>query len=106
MGQNCDSVWLPILLKELHSPHPELRFEAAKACAELEAEEAVPHLIELTRDSDVQIQISTIETLGQIGGSEAKEGLRQCLSSQKELIREAAKEALKEMRSREDPFSF
>ena len=28
MGRNCNPSWLPLLLKELHSPNPQLRFEA------------------------------------------------------------------------------
>jgi len=103
MGRNCNPGWLPILLKELRSPNPQLRFEAAMACAELEAEEAVPHLIELTEDSDAEVQLSAIEALGRIGGSDAKERLKECLGSPEETIREAAQESLEELRFWEDP---
>ncbi len=106
MGQNCNPSWLPLLLKELRSPHPQLRFEAAGACAKLEAEEAVPRLIELIHDSDAQVQVSAIEALGQIGGSEAKEALQQCLKSSEDVVREEAQEALKEMGFWEDPFNI
>lgn len=106
MGRNCNPGWLPILLKELRSPNPQLRFEAVRACAELEAEEAVPHLIELTRDGDAEVQISAIEALGQIGGSEAKEGLQKCLDIPEEPVRQAAQEALEEIGFWEDPSSL
>lgn len=106
MGRNCNPNWLPILLKELRSPYSQLRSEAAMACAELEAEEAVPRLVDLIGDSEVQVQISAIEALGRIGGSEAKERLQQCLDSPEKLLRQAAQEALAEMGLWEDPASL
>jgi len=106
MGRSCNPGWLPVILKELRSPDPQLRFEAVRACAELEAEEAVPNLIELTRDSDAEVQISAIEALGRIGGGEAKEGLQQCLDSSEEVIRQASQEALEEIGFWEDPSSI
>jgi len=106
MGRNCNPGWLPVLLKELRSPDPQLRFEAVRACAELEAEEAVPHLIELTRDSDAEVQISAIEALGRIGGGEAREGLQRCLDSSEEVVRQASQEALEEIGFWEDPSSL
>ena len=106
MGRNCNPGWLPVLLKELRSSDPQLRFEAVRACAELEAEEAVPHLIELTRESDAEVQISAIEALGRIGGGKAREGLQQCLDSSEEVIRQASQEALEEIGFWEDPSSL
>lgn len=106
MGRNCNPGWLPILLKELRGPNPQLRFEAVRACAELEAEEAIPHLLELTRDNDQEVQLSAIGALGQIGGGEAKEGLQECLESSEDIIREAAQEALEEIGFWEDPLSL
>lgn len=106
MGRNCNPGWLPVLLKELRSSDPQLRFEAVRACAELEAEEAVPHLIDLTRDSDAEVQISAIEALGRIGGGEAREGLQQCLDSSEEVIRQASQEALEEIGFWDDPSSL
>jgi len=106
MGRNCNHGWLPVLLKELRSSDPQLRFEAVRACAELEAEEAVPHLIELTRDSDAEVQISAIEALGRIGGGEAREGLQQCLDSSEDVIRQASQEALEDIGFWEDPSSL
>jgi len=103
MGHSCHPGWLPVLLKELHSPSPQLRYEAVKACAEQEAEEAVHHLLELTRDSDAEVQTSAILALGGIGGDEAKEALAECLESESEAVREAAQEALDEIGLWEDP---
>lgn len=105
MGQNCNPSWLPLLLTELHSPHPRLRFEAARACAELEAEEAVPRLVELLDDGDALVRMCAIEALGRTGGSEAKAALQECLDSSDESVREAAQEALQEMGSWDEPLA-
>jgi HEAT repeat protein len=106
MGRTCNSDWLSILLQELSSPYPQLRFEAARACAELEAEEAVPRLIELIQDSDAQVQISAIDALGRIGGREAKQALQECLDNADDALGQAAEGALDEMKFWEDPFAL
>ena len=106
MGRNCNRNWLPILLKELRNTDPQMRFEAARACGELEAEEAVPKLIELIKDSDSEVRLSAIASLGRIGGNRAKEALHECLDSQDELISEAAQDALEEMKFWEEPFAL
>ena len=72
MGRNCDSAWLPILIKEMASPSPDTRYEAAGACGEICDEEAVPHLIKLTQDKDPEVQQAAIIALGKIGGTKAK----------------------------------
>lgn len=106
MGRNCNRIWLSTLLQELGNPNPRMRFEAARACGELETEEAVPRLIELIRDSDFEVQTSAIESLGRIGGDQAKEALRECLDSDDEAISQAAQDALDEMKFWEDPFAL
>ena len=72
----------------------------------VEAEEAVPHLLELTRDSDVEVRTSAIEALGRIGGDLAKDVLRECMKSPDEAIHEAARDALDEIEFWDDPASF
>lgn len=106
MGRNCNRIWLPTLLQELGNPDPRMRFEAARACGELEAEEAVAKLIELLQDPDLEVRTSAIESLGRIGGERAKEALRQCLDSDNEVISEAAQDALDELKFWEDPFAL
>jgi HEAT repeat protein len=106
MGRNCNSEWLPILLKELDSPYPRLRFEALRSYAELEAEEAVLPLVKRIDDSDALVRVAAIQALGQIGGSEAKEALEMCLESEEEFIRETAEEALQEIGFWQDPLSL
>jgi len=45
------------------------RFEAAGACGELGAEEAVPFLIKLTRDDDADVQQTGYYGSWKIGGN-------------------------------------
>jgi len=106
MGKNCDTAWLPILLKELNSDSAEIRYEAARACGELGEEEAVLPLMKLVDDADIEVRLAAIQALGMIGGSEAKECLEHCLNSPEEVVCSAAKEALSELRAGEGLFSL
>ena len=106
MGRNCDSMWLPTLLTELSSDEAEIRYEAANACGELGAVEAVPHLIKLTEDEDAQVQEAAIKALGEIGGEEAKQALYKLAKNSQPRIRQAAKSTLKELTFCEEPLSF
>lgn len=106
MGLNCDPIWLPALLREVCNPEPEMRYEAATACGELEEEEAVPYLLPLLRDPDEEVRLSAIEALGHIGGGLAKEKLQECLQDPQEHIREAAMAALDELCIEEEPLGF
>ena len=106
MGRSCDPSWLQILLEELANTEAEIRYEAGGACGEIGVEEAIPYLIALTNDSDIDVQMAAIQALGKIGGCEAKGHLEQCLDSSSEAIRQTAEQALQELETWEDPFSF
>jgi len=106
MGKSCDPCWLAILLDELTSANAEMRYEAATACGELEAEAAVPHLSRLIDDADTEVQLAAIQALGKIGGNEAKKGLKRCLNHPREVIRQMAEQALEELEDMEEPLSF
>ena len=106
MGRTGEPAWLGILLKELRSPSPALRYEAANALAELQEEEAVPHLIHLLQDDDLQVALAAVRALGEIGGPLARRALRRCLQAEEEALQEAAREALETMEAMEDPLSF
>jgi HEAT repeat protein len=97
MGKNCDATWLPILIKELANPNPDVRYEAAGACGELCDEEAVPQLIKLSQDKDPEVQQTAIIALGKIGGLKAKAHLMKCVNSPDDNVAEAAEIALKEI---------
>jgi HEAT repeat protein len=103
MGRSCDSRWLPIILQELRNTDPAMRYEAANACGEMEEEDAVPHLIPLFQDEDLQAQTSAISAVGNIGGSLSKRALLSCLKSSDDLIIEAAQEALSKLDGSEMP---
>ena len=106
MGRNCDSRWLTTLLAELSSNEAGIRYEAANACGELGANEAVPYLIRLVRDEDAQVQEAAIKALGEIGSEEAKQALNKLAESPQPRIRQAAKSALKELHFCEDSLSL
>jgi HEAT repeat protein len=97
MGRSADRSWGKTVLGELDSPNPEMRFEAARACGELELKEAVSSLITLIGDSDREVQQAAISALGKIGGSEARNALRLCCESEDEAIAVAGDEALGEL---------
>jgi hypothetical protein len=56
MGRSADACWSRQVRQELSSPDPESRYEAARACGELELDEAVVELLELTQDADREVQ--------------------------------------------------
>jgi HEAT repeat protein len=71
MGRTCDARWEPIVLKEMDSSDPAMRYESARASGELEIAEAIPQLGRLSRENDREIQNVAIWSLGEIGGSQA-----------------------------------
>lgn len=98
MGRSADPRWQPKILAELDNPSPAIRFEAARACGELEVSAAVPKLVALLDDdSDVEVQEMSIWALGRIGGTAAREVLEACLDHETEAINLAATEALEEL---------
>lgn len=107
MGRSADAHWRPQVIAELDNENTEIRFEAARACGELEASEAVPKLIELVdEDPDLQVQEMAIWALGRIGGTVAREALEICLESDVEAIVLAAEEALDELNLFSDSFEL
>jgi len=106
MGRSCEHRWLPLLLKELNSDEPELRYEAALACGSLGDENAIPHLIRLLVDPDEEVKEAAIHSLGEIGGPQARAALLALLDSESQAVRDAATEALAQLDYEEDPLSF
>ncbi len=98
MGRSADPYWRKLLLKELRNPNSELRFEAARACGELEISLAVPHLARMAfEDADREVQGAAVWALGRIGGREARAALEACCQSDDEVLIQAATDALDEM---------
>jgi hypothetical protein len=71
MGRTYDNRWNDVVLREIDSVDPAIRYEAARASGELEIEEAVPHLARLAQGPDREIKAVAIWSLGEIGGSYA-----------------------------------
>jgi len=78
MGRSANQRWNGMVLAKLESDDPEVRMEAVRAAGELEAQEAVPRLIELLEDVDEDVRLAAIWSLSQIGG----EGVRELLEEQ------------------------
>ena len=97
MGRSADTRWARHVRQELFSPNPELRYEAARACGELQIPDAVSALEELADDADREVQEAALWALGQIGGDKAQQILERYSRSQDEATRTAAKAALDEL---------
>jgi len=97
MGRSADTRWAPIVMRELYSPNPAMRYEAARACGELELTDAVPMLAELLEDVDREVEEAALWALGQIGGDEARELLLKALDEGDEVTQAAAEAALDEL---------
>ena len=84
-------------MRQLHHPSPAMRYEAARACGELATRDAVPELVELADDVDLEVQEAALWALGQIGGDLARLTLERYLEAESETLRLAADEALQEL---------
>ena len=97
MGRSADTRWEQQVQQELFSPNPEMRYEAARACGELQLTEAVSDLEELADDADIEVQETALWALGQIGGDEARAILERYCTVDHEALRSAAQAALEEL---------
>ena len=99
MGRSMQPRWLPTIAKELDSPSPALRYEAARAAGEMadQARSLLPKLAQLLNDRDSEVALAAIWALGQIGGSAAKRMLEQVRKTSDDARRQAAVEALEEL---------
>jgi len=106
MGRSGDTVWSNIVQDELSSVNPAMRYEAARACGELEVKEAVSPLIRLVSDPDREVQFAAIAALGQIGGQRARRILERCCRSGDDVIQLVAEDALAELELGEQPLDL
>jgi HEAT repeat protein len=107
MGRSLDAErWGSIVVEELVSPDPAMRYEAARAAGELEYPPAVRRLGELLDDVDEEVQLITVWSLGQIGGEKAKQLLIAVLESDAEHLHEDAEDALAELEFKSDNLDF
>ncbi len=106
MGKTGEARWLADLVKETRNPSAAMRYEAANACGEIEEEEAIPYLIPLTQDDDLQVQLSAIRAIGLIGGPLAKKALRRCIKQGDSAVEDTARECLDMVNSMDDALTF
>ncbi len=99
MGRSCDAMWQPMILDELMSEYPEMRYEAARAAGELELRPALSQLAELAYEEDREIQEMAIWALGEIGGDEAVRILDELAALAEESDDEELAEAVEEAQS-------
>jgi hypothetical protein len=97
MGRSCDQQWKSIILEELESNSPAMRYEAAWASGELMLRQAVPLLARLVHDPDRQVSSAAIWALGQIGGPLAKQILTEAYDDADEDTEVSLDEALAEL---------
>ena len=97
MGRSADTRWANQARQKLFSPNPELRYEAARACGELQLSEAVLELEDLADDADPEVQEAALWALGQIGGDKARQILERYCCDRDEATRTAAEAALDEL---------
>jgi HEAT repeat protein len=106
MGRNCDSKWLPFLLKELKGSDAEMRYEAVGALGEIGNEDIVQYLMPVANDPDIDVRMAVMQALGKIGGNEAKQFLQKNAGDPNEAVRDAIEQALNEISIQDDMTIF
>lgn len=99
MGRSMRVEWLTTIERELGSPSPALRYEAARAAGEM-ADDAQPILskvLPLVNDSDTEVALSAIWALGQIGGETSLKNLQRIRDTSDAARSQAAADALAEL---------
>jgi HEAT repeat protein len=77
MGRSANRGWKKHVLEMLEYDSNEVRSEAARAAGELEISEAVPYLLELLEDENIDVRSAAIWSLSQTGGEGVNEILQQ-----------------------------
>ncbi len=81
MGRSANSRWNNQVVKMLTHQQPSVRAEAAGAAGELEIKAAVPQLLELLEDVDLDVRMASIWSLSQIGGQGVRARLEAMLET-------------------------
>jgi HEAT repeat protein len=102
MGRSADDEWSGVVIEELNSPDPEMRYEAARTCGALQIAGVVAQLSRMTADTDPEVKLAAVWSLGQIGGPESRRVLEICIKVGDEALQDAAREALEEIEYMEE----
>jgi HEAT repeat protein len=105
MGLSSDDRWSSQVLRQLRSTEPTVRFEAVRAAAEIEIEDALQPLLRMIVDPDPEVKQAVLEALGSIGGNQAEMVLEELSQTGEDATRVAALAALSELRFRTDPLA-
>lgn len=97
MGRTADSRWSKLVLSELDSYEPAMRFEAAQAAGEMGLRSAVQPLIRHLDDPDEAVREAAVAALGKIGGPVARRTLQAVAQADDEALAQAADDALAEL---------
>jgi len=92
MGHTADTCWEPIIQAELSNVNPSMRYHAAQAAGHLELSATIPQLIKLLDDPHPQVILASVQSLGEIGGGEARTALELLLDD--EEVGETVEDAL------------
>ena len=82
------------------------RYEAATACGKLGDESSISELLVLLKYDDLQVQLASINAIGLIGGTYAKQVLNELLDTEDEEFRDSVTSALKEIEFNEHPLGL
>ncbi|MGC8951445.1 HEAT repeat domain-containing protein [Chloroflexus sp.] len=99
MGRSMLPTWMPYIKRELQSPSPALRYEAARAVGEFgeDGRDLLPLLLPLVEEEDTEVALAAIWALGQVGGPDARRILQRLSRSRDETRAQAAQDALAEL---------
>jgi hypothetical protein len=97
IANSNDAMYQDIARANLHSDSVEIRLEAVRACGSIEAAEAIPELAKLISDPELDVRLSAIEALLEIGTDDAKAALRLASHSKDQDVASAAEDALDEL---------
>ena len=106
MGRSCNDMWLPLIVRELENPAPEMRHAAAFAAGEIGEEDAIEPLKRMAiEDPDHEVKLVAVHALSEIGGPLARVALKSILYEGDDDLQQAVQEAMTEVAFQEDPLN-
>ncbi len=81
MGNSADNKWKSKVIAMFDHQHPLVRAEAASAAGEIEINSAVPSLLRMLDDVDLDVRMAVMWSLSQIGGKGVRKALETMLEA-------------------------